>query len=248
MLSRVLALVMALASTGCWLTVDAKTLFGPATRHVLVEIVYGPDAEPITVRPDGTLLFERTRHNLERVFAGANKTVEIPTRLADMRLVPEITDDPISRDDAISLGIRLRSAVPDDETAVIVVVFLPGSFSDNPPLWGDTASYNGVTALAIGRMRSFFGVTGFEGDREQVLLIHELGHEVGLVDAGLPMTAPHLDDGDGGSHCTNPLCVMHTGAGQHSMSRPGFFGDDGTILFGDECLADISSAIVKAND
>lgn len=255
-LLRALLLALTLALPACLQAVDGEQLFGHETRHVVVEIVYGPGAQPLTVRSDGSLPFVRTKRNLERAFQGTNKTLEIPTSLDEMRLVPAITGANLSMGDVVDLARAERRRAPSQDTAVIVVAYVPGMLEGTSNLWGNTQSARGMTAIAAGSIRSRFqsefsreGTNGkdFVSDVEQVVLIHELGHELGLVDAGLPMASPHLDDGDDGHHCSNPHCVMHTQSGMGSMKLPGFDGNDRLVLFGDECLGDIA-AVVKATN
>lgn len=47
-----------------------------------------------------------------------------------------------------------------------------------------------------------------EFEHERAVLIHEVGHALGLVDAGAPMLTPRSD---GQGHSTNPASVMHEG-------------------------------------
>jgi len=67
-----------------------------------------------------------------------------------------------------------------------------------------------------------------DGDVERVVLLHELGHSLGLVDDGIPTLRPH----GGGGHSTNPQSVMYPrvpitedGLVQRALPR-GFDADD----------------------
>jgi hypothetical protein len=42
---------------------------------------------------------------------------------------------------------------------------------------------------------------------EQSVLVHEMGHDLGLVNLGCPLTSNHLDT-QHGPHCINDICVM----------------------------------------
>ncbi len=46
------------------------------------------------------------------------------------------------------------------------------------------------------------------GFTEQAILLHEIGHVIGLVNNGAPLTADHQDP-DHGHHCSNPDCLMY---------------------------------------
>ncbi len=75
---------------------------------------------------------------------------------------------------------------------------------------------------------------------EQSALIHELGHTVGLVDAGLPLASTHEDPEHPG-HCTDPRCVMYwANEGGAALFR--FAAErvqtGSSVLFDDACLGD----------
>ena len=80
---------------------------------------------------------------------------------------------------------------------------------------------------------------------EETIWLHELGHVIGLVDNGLPMTAPH-EDGAHPAHDASDGCVMYwayegTGAVDALLTR--FLGGNQAALgFDAACLADIAAA------
>lgn len=78
---------------------------------------------------------------------------------------------------------------------------------------------------------------------EKSVWIHEFGHVIGLVDAGLKMTTDHLDE-EHGKHCSNKNCVMYW---QHRSSfifkkLTGRYmeGKEMELGFGQDCLNDIA--------
>ena len=74
---------------------------------------------------------------------------------------------------------------------------------------------------------------------------HEMGHLIGLVDNGLPMTAPHRDpDAEHGAHDESKACIMYwayEGQAIVDTLRDRLLGGDETPLgFDAACLADIA--------
>ena len=80
-----------------------------------------------------------------------------------------------------------------------------------------------------------------------------MGHAIGLVDNGLPLTSDHYDeeaDAAGSpAHCSNPNCVMYwantTSTTELVNYISNLLGQEDTtdlLLFGDECLDDVRAA------
>ena len=81
---------------------------------------------------------------------------------------------------------------------------------------------------------------------ELAIWTHELGHNLGLVDNGLPMVEDHRDpDPEHGAHDENDECVMFFAFdGSEVVDRIRdrlIVGGDETLGFDDECLADIAA-------
>jgi hypothetical protein len=78
---------------------------------------------------------------------------------------------------------------------------------------------------------------------EQVTLIHELGHAIGLVDNGVPLASAHKDAAHG-AHCTSDRCAMYwqvEGASAAAAYAQQYVLTSDTIIFGAECLADVDA-------
>lgn len=73
---------------------------------------------------------------------------------------------------------------------------------------------------------------------EQSVLVHEFGHDLGLVNLGAPLTTNHLDT-QHGPHCTNQNCVMfwatESGNPQIVLQNGGALPDD----FDSACVNDL---------
>ncbi len=99
-----------------------------------------------------------------------------------------------------------------DQTA-IHIVFLDGAYDGNE---GNSV----VLGLAWGRRIAIFKDTIRSAcerpllgerlckDAELAITLHELGHVIGLVNNGVPLTSDHHDE-EHGAHCTNEDCLMY---------------------------------------
>lgn len=99
-----------------------------------------------------------------------------------------------------------------DQTA-IHIVFLDGAYEGNE-------ANSVVLGLAWGRRIAIFKDTIRSAcerpllgerlckDAELAITLHELGHVIGLVNNGVPLTSDHHDE-EHGAHCTNEDCLMY---------------------------------------
>ncbi len=73
--------------------------------------------------------------------------------------------------------------------------------------------------------------------------VHEVGHQLGLVDNGLAMTSPHKDAAHG-AHDADDQCIMYwayEGSGILDAINGGLFGDSPGLGFDAACLADLKA-------
>ncbi len=73
----------------------------------------------------------------------------------------------------------------------------------------------------------------------KTVTVHEFGHQLGLVDNGIPMQTPH-DDPDHPPHCDNSKCMMYWLNNGISLIANLINGE--IPDFDDNCLADIAAA------
>ena len=94
-------------------------------------------------------------------------------------------------------------------------------------------------------IRSLGGSTSLQHLAEQSVILHEVGHALGLVNGYVGMTSYDHEDPGSSSHCTNPNCVMYkknNGSAslrtfiQQRQSSAGAFN-----FFGRECLVDLQN-------
>lgn len=81
-------------------------------------------------------------------------------------------------------------------------------------------------------------------EAQTLIWLHEVGHNLGLVDNGLAMVEPHRDP-DHGAHDQNEECVMYfafDGSTGLDLLRERLTGGGSMHDFDAECLADIAAA------
>ncbi|MFT3776521.1 MAG: hypothetical protein QM820_65100 [Minicystis sp.] len=233
----------------------ARDLYRPAIKNIVVEIDYAPGAEPYTGSVLGFgELWDVFRTNAARLFQGGGKTIEIPTTLAQMEKLDDVSGADFTPEQILDIAARHRDKLSMGDTATFYIVWLDGYYRENgmvlDNVLGVSLGSTGVIAMfkpVIAGTSS--GTPGIETERyvEQATLVHEFGHAAGLVHNGLDMVSPHEDTAHG-HHCSNTDCVMYWTvegpSGAIDYVSKALFGNK-NILWGSECLADTDKALAS---
>jgi hypothetical protein len=216
-----------------------------------VEVAYEPGAEPYTGTTAGGINYwDFLKDNLQAVFQGRPITFQIPHSLSEMKALPTQNQSVWTPEQVVSLASQYRSSQTQSAQGHFFVVFLKGyaaseNGSANPNIIG--FSVTGTTVIAI--FKEVVQSTGTLANGpvpkyvEQSTLIHEMGHAIGFVNNGLPMTVAHQDSAHG-AHCSNPNCVMYyLNEGKSDMAAfvQKFIQTGSTVMFDQQCLQDSQS-------
>jgi hypothetical protein len=220
------------------------SVFEPSITAVQLEVDYETGDEPYTGNVIGFGdTWDLTTTNLDRLFAN-RKALDVPTTIDQMEDIGAVPDEEITVDDALAIADAHRDLSDDPETKTYYIVFVSGHFADsggvNDAVLGVSIGDTGVVVM----FKDVIEGTGLVARYvEQSTLVHELGHAIGLVDNGVPMVADHKDSAHG-AHCTNDHCVMYwenEGASAAAAFAQQFATSGNSILFADDCLADVDA-------
>lgn len=213
-------------------------------QDVTFEIDYQAGAAPAVTWERGGSPFDVFEANLEAMFAVHPRPLSIPRVLDEMERI-EVAADRFTAQDVASIAERHRDTSDARRHRAFYVVFLDGLFVRDA---GDVApEVVGISSLDLGFVAVFEPPARVEGLRaviEQTTLVHEFGHIAGLVNAGIPMVEDH-EDGAHRLHCTNHECIMHwlnEGPVEYRSQTHRYSLDDGLVVLGDLCLADLHTA------
>lgn len=214
-----------------------------ASRELQVKVYYEEGAEPYTDKLllQNLSLWNILETNIQALFEGKNTVINVPKSLSEMNKLSPKGKTTWSLEDVL----RLSTENPVAEVAGVTqfqVFFLKGYADGNPQVIGFHISNTKIIAI-------FKDVIKSSGSGqlqivpkyvEQATLVHEMGHALGLVNNGLPMTTPH-QDASHGAHCNNPDCVMYyTNEGATDMLKfaRGASEKNDPVMFDPRCLSD----------
>jgi len=222
---------------------EGLDLFADDVRTISIEIDYQQGAQPYDESPilNGANPFTLLRTNIHELFSESPAELIIPDSIDDMEQLNDISTSRFTRTEILDIAEQHRDLTSTHEAPSFYVIFLDGTYQEadrNAEILG--VSFEGRRLIAI-----FKPVIKTEENPEiveQINLIHEIGHAIGLVDAGIPMVDNHLDTSRnaGDHHCDNPNCIMYYG---YESGRAEDIVDDlrrgDSVLFDQACLADV---------
>jgi hypothetical protein len=225
------------------------TVFDPAITRVNVEIDFETGREPYTGQVIGFGdSFDLSVANLERLFSGTKELV-LPTTVAGMEDIGAVGDEELTVSDLLALADQHRDLADSSTEKTYYLVFVSGNFANGDGVQsgvlGVSIGDTGVVAMFKDVIESTGSVVvpNLERFVEQSVLIHEMGHALGLVENGVPTVDDHQDT-EHGAHCANDRCVMfwlNEGASDMAQFAQDFVINSDAILFDDDCLADVDA-------
>jgi len=144
--------------------------------------------------------------------------------------------------DTYNLEQMVRTSYADGAQAVKYYIYLDGHSNLDTSTtavlgWTYTGTSTGIFANTLKLAESPLVTLQ---QIEQSVLVHEFGHDLGLVGLGAPITSNHLDT-QHGPHCINQECVMfwatEAGNPQIALQNGGTLPDD----FDAACVADLAA-------
>lgn len=228
---------------------DGGGVFDPAVTTVRLEIDYETGEAPYT----GNVIgfgdsFDLSATNLDRLFAGT-KQLTIPRTTDAMQDIGVVADEELTADDLLALAALHRDDPGGGATRTYYLLFVSGQYTDDsgprPGVLGVSIGNSGVVAMFKDVIEStgLPAVPNLERFVEQSVLIHEVGHALGLVNNGVALASAHHDSPNG-AHCTNDQCVMYwlnEGASDMAMFARQYAISGDAILFDDACLGDVDA-------
>ncbi|MCI5072920.1 hypothetical protein MRY82_08280 [bacterium] len=227
-------------------------LFSDQTETVFIELDYMQGTLPETIdQNSGLPVWELLRYNLNYIFSGT-KNLLIPLTSSDMDEIPAENKN-YNRQDLVHLAMQHRaSSAWDGKQASIYILWVDGYFQNDQQETETSVlglSISGQAMLVVFKPAVELASSSFphyEAYAQQIVVNHEIGHVIGLVNNGLPITSNHLDDNasHGSAHCNNLSCIMYwqNESRVHDIANYVEVSNDfNMLLFGPFCLEDVNT-------
>ena len=216
-----------------------------------VEVFYEDESEPYTgttaLGKDYWNLFEVNLKEILKASERNSLSISIDTKLNEMTRFDKRTQTSWSARELNSLFSELGAKEANSNQGILSVIFISGHFRDNA---GEVQEgvlgihITGTTHIVIFKdvikkieASENTWVARFS---EQSVLVHEVGHALGLVNNGLRMTTDHQDK-EHGDHCNNQKCVMYwLNEGRDGLQQfiRDYISTGNEVIFDDQCLND----------
>ncbi|BDA77706.1 hypothetical protein LPTSP3_g06360 [Leptospira kobayashii] len=225
---------------------DSPSVYFSTVRQLNLEVAYEPGAEPEigNFTLGGSSYWSVTEDNLKAIFADRGYSVgfSIPSSLSNMKSIPSQNRSLWSISDILALSAKYQSQKSDYATARFFLVLVHGYYNDNGTASQSTIGLNisgtPVTVVFKDVVDTFSTTT--RPIAEQVTVIHEIGHALGFVNGGVPLSTMHQDTANG-KHCSNTKCAMYYQVeSQNSIVNfvQSYINKTDKIMFQSECLDD----------
>ncbi|MFT5681272.1 MAG: putative Zn-dependent protease [Myxococcota bacterium] len=236
--------------TGCTETTET-TPYDEDTTEVGLIVAYEDGAEPFTgtIGPTSIDTWGLYNTNISALFAGTGIATPFPDTLDEMTAMGTIEDANYTAERIIELADEHLAVEPEAGVVTYRALWLDGYLEvdgeADTSILGVSISGTSVIAMFKPVIDSTSDLEPVAAYSEQAVILHEVGHALGLVNSGVEMVTDHQDT-DNGHHCTADQCVMYY-ANEGTADLVEFIqqyvttGDE--VIFDDLCVDDIQGAL-----
>ncbi|HVZ56041.1 MAG TPA: hypothetical protein VG870_05230 [Chitinophagaceae bacterium] len=148
------------------------------------------------------------QHALDSLQTMLNCYINKPGGISLVTRQIQPSDDLFSLAGIKGIEDRNRTVFTQGNNLALYVLCLDGFYAEDSLVLG--AAYRNTSVVLFGKSIRLDAGYNQAVTRllETVVLEHEFGHLMGLVDEGAPLMTSHKDPGHG-NHCSNPDCLMY---------------------------------------
>ena len=224
----------------------AAANFSPDVNDFSINVIYETGAEPYTGSLNLSIsdTWEVTRRSFTDLFQHhSGRSINVPSMLDQMT---EIEDNGITNwtvSELVELGEAVAPVLINDQQVRPAIIFVNGILEARDSVLGVHVSNTHFAFVFKDVVKSVGGSDTSQKYVEQATVIHEIGHAIGLVNNGVPLSSGH-EDTEHPHHTINSDGVMYfaveSGTGSLEFVTDLILGNR-TSLFGPESLLDAQS-------
>ncbi len=190
----------------------SRQIFSDLTTEFIVKVVYEVGATPYTGNIGITAndTWDITKSSFQAVFQNhTGRVITVPSLASGFTQIPDKSKTSWTTSELIALGTSVSPAsLVTNNKATVTVIFLNGLFEGNTGTLGVHFSGYGFAFVFKDVVAGVGGTAADQRYVEQATVVHEIGHLIGLVNNGVPLTSSYEDPAHL-RHSTNTSCVMY---------------------------------------
>lgn len=202
----------------------AELLDDSIYKTLIVEIQYVAGFKPENVTVDHLSSFLETYLNKPRGI----KIV--------LNEIPSIADKALSMEEVSAIEKEKRARFVEQDTMAIYILFTNGVHPGNKILG---MAYRNTSAVVYGKaIRKYSSMKGrlTHHELETAVVLHEIGHLLGLINKGSEPQSKHIDPAFP-DHCNNRKCLMYHSVETRSLSSTLLTGN--IPILDEHCIEDL---------
>ncbi len=221
----------------------AKNIFSDSKTDFKINVFYEASAAPYvgTIGVTANQTWDITKSSYAALFQNhPARTITVPSTLGQMTSISDHSKSSWTSAELIQLASSSAVAFNIGSQVNMNVFFVRGTYQGSTSTLGVQFSGSPYAFVFKDVVVSTGGDSISQRYVEQTTVVHEVGHAVGLVNNGLPMSAPH-EDLNHPHHTTNSNCAMYWAVESNSSilsSIANLIIGNQLNLFGAESLQD----------
>ncbi len=189
-----------------------RQIFLDSNNEFIVKVVYEVGATPYagTIGITANDTWDITQSSYQAIFQNhVGRVITVPKTVGAFTQITDQGKATWTASELIALGMSVSPGqVVTNNKVTVAIIFVNGLYEGNSGILGVHFSGQGFAFVFKDVVTSAGGTAIDQRYVEQATAVHELGHVIGLVNNGVPLTTSY-EDPSHPRHSSNSNCVMY---------------------------------------